>query len=88
MAYKTYNVKSDEKTSYYTVRYDGRIYIYIDFREACEKDFAIDNLVISDAQITELEKSANISYEIKDGKICAVMEDGAYGYLVLCVNEL
>lgn len=86
IAYKKYNGISDNDASLYTVPYGRDTYIYIDFHEICEKEFLLSDYVKADVKIAELEKSVNISYTLKDGKLKARMADGTYGYLVLCAS--
>lgn len=87
VAYRKYNGAADKVASIYTVPYERDTYIYIDFHEIGEKEFVLSDYVKADVEITELEKSANVSYALVDGKVSAKMEDGTYGYIVLSAKS-
>lgn len=87
VAYKKYNGSADSDISYYTIPYGQDTYIYVDCHEISQREFDLSYLIKDGVTIKEIEKSANVTYVEKNGKVNVKMAEGTYGYLVLCVSS-
>lgn len=79
VGYKKYFDAQNDSHSLYTVPFEGKKYLYIDF-------FAQDKVEydVTDTDVTLFEKSENVTYETKDGKLYVT---GNKGYFVAILSE-
>ncbi len=71
IAYKKFFAPKKDKASVYSVKADGKTFIYFDFFEENTLEFSFEG------NVRLYEKSDGVSYEIKDNTICA---KGSRGY--------
>ena len=87
VAYKKYNSLAYDDISYYTISYENDIYLYVDCHKSGTKEFDLSQILLGAKNISQLEKTDNVTYMQNGGKLSVSMTDGTYGYLVLRITR-